>query len=192
MTVAIQPLPQKTKRLKLQYFGVLCYIIIMADSSFDITSKVDIQEADNAINQANREISTRYDLKDLNCEISFDRTNQKLSLSAPDDFKLKAITDILKLKLIKRDISPKALDFQPAQKALGDNIKQDVQLQQGISKEKAKEITKDIKKAKLKVQAQIQGEEIRVSAKKKDDLQAVIQLIKNEDYNLPLQFTNFR
>ena len=164
----------------------------MADNSFDIVSKVDAQEMDNAINQTLKEIQTRYDLKDTKSDLEYNRNDLKITLTAPDDFKIKAILEILKQKMIKRGISLKTLNYKDIQKAAGDTVKQEIEIQQGIPKEKAKDIIKDIKDAKLKVQAQMQDEQIRVSAKKIDDLQAVIQLLRSKDYDLPLQFSNYR
>jgi cyclic-di-GMP-binding protein len=164
----------------------------MADSSFDIASKIDAQEVDNAVNQAIKEINHRYDLKDSNSEIKYNQDDSKLTISASDEFKVKAVYEVLKQKMVKRNISIKALKPKEIEKALGGTAKQEIDLQQGISKEKAKDIVKDIKNAKLKVQAQIQNDQIRVSAKKKDDLQSVITLIKNNDYDIHVQFLNYR
>ena len=165
----------------------------MADNhSFDIVSEIDFQEVTNAVNQAKKEVLQRYDLKDSNTEIDFDPKEKKLKLSSSEEFKLKATVEILIQKLIKRNISPKALDHGEMESALGGRAKQEITLTAGISTEKAKEINRDIKDSKLKVQTQIQGEQIRVSAKKIDDLQEVMKLLREKEYSLPLQFNNYR
>jgi uncharacterized protein YajQ (UPF0234 family) len=164
----------------------------MADHSFDLASKIDAQEIDNAVNQALKEIATRYDLKDSSSTISFARNDSKLFLSSSDEYKLKAIYEILKQKMIKRTISIKALTEKEIEQALGGTVKQEIIIQQGISKERAKDIVKDIKSTKIKVQVQIQNDQIRVSSKKIDDLQAIIKFIKEKDYPLHLQFINLR
>ncbi len=164
----------------------------MADHSFDITSKIDAQEVDNSINQAKKELTNRYDLKNSNSDIEFNSTDNKITLTSSDDYKIKAVLEILKLKLVKRDISLKALEYKEIQKAMGGSARQEINVQQGIPTEKSKQIVKDIKSAKIKVQTQIQGDQIRVSGKKIDDLQSVIQLIKQNDYNIHIQFINMR
>jgi cyclic-di-GMP-binding protein len=163
-----------------------------SDHSFDIACKVDPQEVDNAVNQALKEIVNRYDLKDSKSEIDFNKTENKLSLTSSDNYKIKAVLEILKQKLIKRDISPRALEEKEIQKASGDTAKQDIIIQQGIPVEKAKDMIKDIKATKMKVQCQIQDDQIRVTAKKIDDLQAVMQLIRSKDYGIHTQFSNMR
>jgi uncharacterized protein YajQ (UPF0234 family) len=164
----------------------------MADSSFDIVSKVEYQEVNNAINQALKEILMRFDLKDAKCEIILQEKDNKITLKAIDEFKLKAVFEILKTKFIKREISPKALKEGKIESALGQTAKQELTLQQGISKENAKMITKDIKEKQLKVQTSIQEDQIRVVGKKKDDLQEVIKFLREKNYDFPLQFTNYR
>ncbi|MCP4050362.1 MAG: YajQ family cyclic di-GMP-binding protein [bacterium] len=164
----------------------------MADHSFDITSKIDDQEIDNAINQAIKETTNRYDLKDSNSSIEFNRSEHKIKASSSDDFKLKAVLEILKQKLIKRNISAKALIIHDIQKASGDSARVDIDIQQGIPQEKGKEIVKDIKASKIKVQCQIQGTQVRITAKKIDDLQSVIKLIKSKSYDIHIQFDNMR
>jgi uncharacterized protein YajQ (UPF0234 family) len=164
----------------------------MADSSFDIASKIDHQELDNAINQTLKEIENRYDLKDANSEITFKSTEHKLAFSAADEFKLKSVYEIFKQKLVKRGISIKAMNPGKIESALGGTAKQEIQVQNGIPKEKAKEIVKEIKSTGIKVQAQIQEDQIRVSGKKLDDLQAVIRFLKEKDFEIDMQFTNYR
>src|SRR3989338_711217 len=149
-----------------------------SDSSFDIVSQVNLQEVDNAIQQALKEIKTRFDFKGSKSEITFQREEKKIILLADDDLKLKNIIDIVETKLAKRGVSVKALKFGVAEKALDGMVRQTAEVIQGIAHEKAKEIVKLIKDLKLKVQASIQGDEIRVSSKSKDDLQTVIQVVK--------------
>ncbi len=165
----------------------------MADTySFDIGSKIDHQEVDNAVNQTLKEVATRYDLKDANAELEFVASKPLFNLSASDEFKLKAVYEIFKQKLIKRNISTKALTPGTIKSAMGGTAKQEITLQQGITKEKAKEINKDIKDSSLKVQTQIQDDQIRVTAKKIDDLQSVIALLREKDYGIDMQFLNYR
>ncbi len=165
----------------------------MADMhSFDIASKVDHQEVINAVNQALKEISQRYDLKDAKCDIEFKPADHLIILTAADEFKVEAVGDVLKQKMVKREISLKALTFEEIKSALGGTAKQEVKLQDGISSEKAKEIVKDIKETKSKVQAQIQGDQVRVSGKSIDDLQSIMQHIKSKDYDIHIAFSNFR
>jgi len=158
--------------------------------SFDVVSKVDLQEVDNAVNQALKEISTRYDFKGTVNELELSK--EGLRILAADDYKLKAIKDILIGKLVKRQVSPKCLDYGPEETASGGALRQKASIVQGISKEKGKEIVKAIKETKLKVQAQIMDDQVRVTAKKIDDLQAVIQELKQKDLGVELQFENMR
>ncbi len=160
------------------------------DCSFDIVSKIDLMEVDNAVNQTAKEISQRFDLKDTNTEI--ERKNEEVIINAEDDFKLKNVVDIFQTKMTKRNLSLKALDYGKIEHALGGRAKQVIKLQQGIDKDQAKLITTTIKNAKIKVQASIQGDTVRVTGKNKDDLQAVIQLLKSADLPINLQFTNYR
>lgn len=160
------------------------------DCSFDIVSKVDLMEVDNAVNQTAKEISQRFDLKDTNTEI--ERKNEEIIINAEDDFKLKNVVDILQTKMTKRNISLKALEYGKIEHALGGKVKQIIKLQQGIDKDQAKLITTTIKDSKLKVQASIQGDAVRVTGKNKDDLQDVIQLLKAADLPINLSFTNYR
>jgi len=158
--------------------------------SFDIVSKVDMQEVDNAVNQTCKEVEQRYDFKGTHNEITLNKDN--ISILAADDYKLQAIVDILKGKLTRRKVSTKCLDFGKVENASGLAVRQQIGLIQGISKEKGKEVIKLIKGTKLKVQAQINEDEVRVSGKKIDDLQEVMQLLKGADLGVDLQFVNMR
>ena len=160
--------------------------------SFDIVSEIDFQEADNAVNQAIKEIHQRYDLKDSNTQIELNKKDKLININTKDDYSLKASIDILETKFIRRNISIKALKFNEPEAAAGGRLKQVINLQSGISKENAKIITKMIKDSKLKVNAQIQDEQVRVSAPKIDDLQAVIKTIKDADLDFPTQFVNMK
>lgn len=163
------------------------------DCSFDIVSEYNKQELVNAIDQVKRELTSRFDLKNSNSQVDLD-IEKSVTITTMDEMKLKNIVDILQSKLTKRNLSLKILDAQQMENALGGNVRQVFNLKKGLTQELAKKIVADIKATKLKVQASIQGEQIRVTGKDKDDLQAVIQeLRKNEDkYDAPLQFTNYR
>ena len=165
---------------------------LMADNSFDIVSQVDLQEVDNAVQQTLKEISQRFDFKGKLARVEYDRQEKKISLTAENDYLLKAIGDILQGKTVKRQISLKSLSFGELETNISGVAKQTVTVQQGIPQEKAKAIVKAIKEMGLKVQSQIQGEEVRVSGKKKDDLQAVIERLHQQDFGIALQFTNYR
>lgn len=158
--------------------------------SFDIVSKVDMQEVDNAVNQAIKEISQRYDFKGSKSEISQEK--DMIKVLADDDYKLKAVIDVLQSRLIKRNISIKSLIYGKIEPASGGMVRQLITVQQGISKEKGKEIVAAIKASKLKVQGQIQDDQVRVSGKNRDDLQTAIQLLKDKDLDIEMQFVNFR
>lgn len=158
--------------------------------SFDIVSKVDMQEIDNAVNQALKEIGQRYDFKGTHNEI--DLQEGAIVLLGADDYKLQAVVDVLKGKLVRRGVSPKCLDYGSKEPATGGAVRQRVAIVQGISKEKGKEIVKRIKDTKLKLQAQIMDDQVRVSGKKIDDLQEVMQLLKGQDLGIELQFINMR
>lgn len=160
--------------------------------SFDIVSEIDLQEADNAVNQAIKEISQRYDLKDSNTSIELNKKEKLIAINTKDDYSLKASYDILQTKFIRRGISVKALKPKEAEQAAGGRIKQTINLQSGISKDNCKLITKLIKDMKLKVNAQIQDEQVRVQGAKIDDLQAVIKMIKEADLDFPTQFVNMK
>lgn len=160
------------------------------DCSFDVVSEVDMQEVDNAVNQAIKEIGTRYDFRGSKSEISLD--GDTIKLIGDDEYKLGAVVDVLKGKMVKRNVSIKNLEFGKVEPASGATVRQLVAIKKGISQENAKKVTKAIKDMKIKVQASIQGDQVRVSGKDKDDLQAVIQMLKNLDVPVELQFTNFR
>lgn len=162
----------------------------MAESSFDVVSGVDMQEVKNAIGQAMKEIATRFDLKGSNASIFIQ--GEEIVLTSGDESKLKAIRDVFEGRLVKRSVPLKALTFGPIEKALGGTGRQVVTLQQGIPSDKAREIVKLIKGTKLKVQAAIQGDQVRISGKNKDDLQGVIRLLKETDLGIDMQFTNYR
>jgi cyclic-di-GMP-binding protein len=162
----------------------------MADSSFDIVSSVDLQEVKNAIAQATKEIQTRYDLKSSGSSVEL--TGEEMLLTSSDEFKLKAVREVLEQRLVKRNVPLKALTFETVESALGGTVRQKVTLQKGIPTEKAREIVKVIKGTKLKVQAAIQGDQLRVTGKSKDDLQAVMQVLKGTDLGIDMQFTNRR
>lgn len=164
----------------------------MADPSFDVVSEVNLQEVVNAVQQAQKEVAQRYDLKGTAAAIELDEKEKTIDLAADDDFGLKAVNDVLQNKLIKRNVALKSLSYGTVEPATKGTVRQKVTIQQGIPTEKAKEIVKAIKDAKLKVQAAIQSDQVRVSGKKRDDLQAAIALLKAGDFGLPLQFTNYR
>jgi hypothetical protein len=158
--------------------------------SFDIVSQIDMQEVDNAVNQTVKEITQRYDFKNSKSEVTLEKDSIKIL--ADDDFRLKAIIDILQSKCIKRGVSLKALNYGSVETASGGLVRQIVTLQQGISKEKGKEILAAIKETKLKVQGQIQEDQVRVTGKNIDDLQEIIRLLKGKDLGVEMQFINFR
>ncbi len=163
------------------------------DSSFDIVSEFDKQELVNAIDQVNRDLSTRFDLKNSNSKVELD-ADKTITVTTSDEMKLKNIDDILQSKLIKRGLSIKILDAQPVENALGGNVRKVYNLRKGLTQELAKKIVAEIKASKLKVQASIQGEQVRVTGKSRDDLQAVIKMLreKEDKFDYPLQFTNYR
>jgi len=160
------------------------------DASFDIVSEFDFQEMDNAINQTKKEIQTRYDFKGSKAEINL--TKETITLTAENDSKINAMVDILQSKAIKRGLSIKIFDYGKIETTGGSMVKQVITLKQGINQDMAKKIVKDIKESGLKVQSQIQGEVVRVTAKSIDDLQTVIAKLKEKDLDIPLQFINFR
>jgi cyclic-di-GMP-binding protein len=164
----------------------------MADNSFDVVSKVEMPEVHNAVQQAMKEVITRYDLKDSKSNIEVREKDLKLVLSSVDDFKLKAVADILQSKLVKRGVPIKNLSFGKIETATGATVRQEVTMQQGIPIEKAKEIVKEIKDSKLKVQASINADLVRVSSKDRDTLQQVIALLRGHDFGIELTFTNYR
>ena len=162
----------------------------MAESSFDVVSKVDLQEVKNAIGQAMKELDTRYDLKGTGSRIELQ--GEELVLTSADEFKLKAVRDVLETRLVKRNVPLKAFSYGTIEKALGGTTRQKVSMQKGIPSDKAKEVVKLIKGTKLKVQASIQGDQVRVSGKDRDALQSVIRLLKDTDLGIDMQFTNYR
>ena len=162
-----------------------------ADNSFDIVSKVDIQEVRNAIEQASKEVHARFDLKDSRSEIKLEGTDA-IQLASADEYKLEAVKEILAQKLVKRGISLKALTYGKVEPASGSSVRQKISLQQGIPTEKAKEIVRILKDSKKKAQASIQGDTVRVSSKDRDTLQEVIAMLKAKDLGIDMQFTNYR
>jgi uncharacterized protein YajQ (UPF0234 family) len=162
----------------------------VAESSFDIVSKVDLQEVRNAISQAMKEITTRFDLKGSGSDVALGE--EEIVLTSSDDFKLKAVRDVLEARLVKRGVGLKALSYGKIEEALSGTVRQKVALQKGISTDKAREIVKLIKGTKLKVQAAIQADQVRVSGKNKDDLQAVMRILREQDLGIDMQFSNYR
>ena len=162
----------------------------MADSSFDVVSSVDLQEVKNAISQAMKEITTRFDLKATGSDIALQ--GEEIVITSADEFKMKAVRDVLETRLVKRNVPLKALSFGTMDKALGGTVRQKVSMQKGIPTDKAREIVKIVKNSKRKVQAAIQGDQVRISGKNKDDLQAVMQSLKSADLGIDMQFTNYR
>ncbi len=158
--------------------------------SFDVVSELNMQEVDNAVNQARKEILTRYDFKGARAEITLDKDG--IHLTAADDYKMKALIDVLQTKAVKRGVSLKALDLGPIEPGGSGTVKCLIKLIQGIEIEKARELVKIVKGLNLKVQAAIEGEKLRVSGKNRDDLQTVIGTLRSKDYPIPLQFNNFR
>ncbi len=162
------------------------------DSSFDVVSKCDPQEVDNAVNQAIKELAGRYDFKGSKSSITLDKIKKELTLESDDEGKLQSVIEILQGKLVKRGISPKALDFQKLEGASAGTVRQKVKFVEGIPQEKAKKAVALIKEKKLKVQVSIQEESLRVTSKSKDELQTVMQLLRSADLGVDLQFTNFK
>ncbi len=162
------------------------------DNSFDIVSQVDLQEVDNAVQQAQREVSNRYDLKQTDSSVGFDRESGVITVKAPDEFVAKQVVDVLGSKLVSRKIDLKAVQWGKVQPAAGGSVRIEGAVVQGIDQEIAKTINKDIKSEKLKVKVQIEGDKLRVSGPKRDVLQEVIAFVKGKDYGVPLQFTNYR
>ncbi|MCO6430921.1 MAG: YajQ family cyclic di-GMP-binding protein [Deltaproteobacteria bacterium] len=158
--------------------------------SFDVVSKVDTQEVKNAVDQARREIGTRYDLKDTKCSVEL--TGPLIVIMADDQMKLNAVQEIVRQKLAKRGVSLKSVEFKDAQAAGGDMLRQEVAVKEGLKEEELKQINKLIKNMKVKVSSQIQGDQVRVSGKKRDDLQSAIAHLKKEMAEVDLQFVNFR
>jgi cyclic-di-GMP-binding protein len=163
----------------------------MPDNSFDVVSKIDLQEVSNAIQQALKEIHTRFDLKDSKSDIKLEGKDA-IVLASQDDYKLKAVNDVLQQRLVKRGVPLKGLNYGQIEPAGGSTVRQRISLQQGIPTEKAKEIVKVIKDSKKRVQASIQGDSVRVSGKDRDSLQEIIALLRQKDFGIDMQFTNYR
>ena len=162
-----------------------------ADSSFDVVSKVDIQEVKNAIDQASKEVNARFDLKSSKSTITLEG-NETVQLASQDEYTIKAVTDILQAKFVKRGVSLKNLDFEKIEPAANSTVRQKIKLKQGVNSEAAKKIVAAIKDAKVKANASIQGDTVRVSSKDRDTLQSVIALLRGKDFGVDLQFTNYR
>lgn len=160
--------------------------------SFDIVSEINMQEMDNAVNQAAKEIATRFDFRGGKSEITLDKEKKLVKIIADDELKLRSIHQILEMKMAKRELDCRVLDYKEEQVASGNILRQQVDIKSGLTKEEAKKIIKVIKDSKLKVQAQIQDEQVRVTGKKIDDLQEVIALVKSSELGLPLQYINMR
>ena len=164
----------------------------MPDNTFDVVSVVDMTEVLNAVQQARKEVQTRFDLKDSKSQIELNEKDTKLVIQSIDDFKLKAVVEVLQQKLSKRKVPLKNFSYGPIAPAAGGTVRQEISIQSGIPIEKCKEIVKKIKDSKVKVQASIQGDLVRVSGKSRDMLQEIIQLLRASDFGLELQFTNYR
>ena len=164
----------------------------MPDNTFDIVSKIDLAEVNNAIQQAMKEILQRYDLKNSKSDIQLNEKDHKIVLTSEDEFKLKAVTEVFEQKLVKRKVPLKGLVFRPVAAAAGSTVRQEITLQQGIPIEKAREIVKAIKDSKKKVQASIQADLVRVSGRDRDSLQEVIAFLRGQDFGIDMQFTNYR
>ena len=169
-----------------------CSIIMASTYSFDIVSEVDLQEADNAINQAMKEIQQRYDFKGTNSTIELDKKTKQIKVDSDDEYRLSQVVDVLESKLIKRGIGLKALTYGDIEQGTRGTARRTITLQSGIEKENAKKVTKLIKDSCLKVQATIQDEQVRVTGKAKDDLQSVMTLLREADLPFDMQFTNYR
>lgn len=165
----------------------------MANYSFDVSTGADLQEVDNAVNQTHKEIAQRYDFKGTNCTVDFDRAKAAIRLEADDDFRMKALFDVLQTKLIKRGVPVKNLDMAPDEIAANSRVRRDITLTQGIPGDTARQIVKDVKTQKMKkVQISIQGDELRVSSPSKDALQEVMTFLRSQDYGIELKFGNYR
>ena len=164
----------------------------MPDNSFDVASKIDPQEVSNAIQQTLKEVHTRFDLKNAKCRVEWDPKERQILLAAEDEFKLRAVNDVMQQKMVRRGVPLKGLTYGKVEPAAGSTVEQTISLQQGIPIEKAREIVKVIKNSKLKVQAAIQADVVRVSGRDRDTLQQVIQLLRNTDFGIDVQFTNYR
>jgi len=163
---------------------------VAKENTFDIVSRVDMQEVRNSVDQAVREIRTRFDFKGSRSDIIFD--GEEITLIGDDDFKLRNVIDILENRLVKRGINIKALRYGKVEPAAKDTVRQKLNLVQGVDKEQSKIITRLVKESKLKVQVSIQGDQVRISGKNRDDLQEIIKIIKDYEFDIPLQFVNYR
>src|SRR5580658_5688958 len=166
--------------------------VMAQENSFDIVSKVDVQEVRNAIDQALKEIRQRFDLKDTHSEVTLAEDDKEIQLAPANEYKLEAVKDILGQKLVKRGVSLKNLTYGKVEPAAGSSVRQKISLQQGIPIEKAKEIVRLVKDSKKKAQASIQGDTVRISGKDRDTLQEVIALLRGHDFGIDMQFTNYR
>ena len=164
----------------------------MPENTFDIVSKIEMPEVVNSIQQAMKEITQRFDLKDSKSHIDLNEKDHKITLASQDEFKLKSVIDVLEQKLVKRKVPLKAFNYGPIIPAAGSTVRQEITLQQGIPIEKAREIVKTIKESKKKVQASIQGDFVRVSGKDRDTLQEVMHVLRQHDFGIDMQFTNYR
>jgi len=164
----------------------------MPENTFDVVSKIEMPEVVNAVQQAMKELIQRYDLKDSHSNIELNEKENKITLTSQDEFKLRAVNEILQAKLVKRQVPLKGLSYGSVISAAGSTVKQEITLQQGIATEKAREHVKKVKDSKLKVQASIQGDFVRISGKDRDTLQSVIKLLRDSDFGIDMQFTNYR
>lgn len=164
----------------------------MPDNTFDVVCKIELPEVSNAVQQTVKELQQRYDLKDSHSSIELNEKDQKITLQSQDEFKLRAVLDILQQKMVKRHVPLKALTYGTIMPAAGSSVRQEITLQQGIPIEKAREIVRVIKDSKKKVQASIQGDLVRVSGKDRDSLQETIALLRATDFGIDVQFTNYR
>ena len=165
----------------------------MADTySFDVVSRIDMQEMKNVVDQTVKEVGQRYDFKGSKTELTLKEKEKQLAVLSDDEYKLKAVLEILKAKCVKRHVSLKGLTYGKVEEALGGTVRQVITIQSGLPEEKAKAITKSIKEAKFKAQGQIQGDQVRVQSKSKDELQAVMQHLRSQNFDLDLQFENYR
>ncbi len=162
------------------------------ENSFDVVSQLDLQEVDNAVNQANKEISTRYDFKNTNTRAEFDRQSERIVVRSDDDFHLRSAMDVLQTKLVRRDVDLKALRYGKAEPSSGGTVRQEIELVTGIDQDTARAINKTIKDQKLKVRVQIEGDKLRVFSKSRDELQEIINFLRSADFGVPLQFVNYR
>jgi len=165
---------------------------VAKEYSFDVVSQLDMQEVDNAVNQANKEIGTRYDFKGTNSRIEFDRRSPKLTVTSSEEFHVKSAVDVLQTKLVRRQIDLKALSYGKVEPSAGGTARQDIQLVTGIDQETGRTINKAIKERKTKARVQIEGDKLRVFSKSRDELQDIINFLRSADFGIPLQFVNYR